>query len=194
MFEYIKGRVEDVLLDKIIIDVGGIGYRIQSTITSATDVKKGDIATIFTYLILREDEVNLYGFTTREELNMFQLLISVSKVGPKVAASALSTYTPNKLANYILNNDIQGISKAPGIGKKTAERIIVELRDKVEEYAGKIDDNDMIVSIPHQYEVVDALVALGYSNQEAEKALYSIKDNELTTEDMIKQALKLLMR
>jgi len=194
LFEYIRGRVEDVLLDKIIIDVGGIGYRIQSTITSAANVKKGDIATVFTYLILREDEVNLYGFATREELNMFQLLISVSKVGPKVAVSALSTYTPKKLANYILSKDVQGISKAPGIGKKTAERIILELRDKVEEYAGEIDDSDLIVNTSNEYEVVDALVALGYSYQEAEKALYSIKDNGLTTEEMIKQALKFLTR
>ena len=194
MFEYIRGRVEDVLLDKIIIDVGGIGYRIQSTITSVANVKKGDIATVFTYLILREDEVNLYGFATREELNMFQLLISVSKVGPKVAASALSTYTPKKLANYILSKDVQGISKAPGIGKKTAERIILELRDKVEKYAGEIDDSDLIVNTSNEYEAVDALVALGYSYQEAEKALYSIKDNGLTTEEMIKQALKFLTR
>ena len=118
MFEYIKGRVDDVYLDKIILDVGGIGYRIQSTTTSASNVVKEDTVTIYTYLVLREDEVNLYGFTTREELEMFQLLTSVTKVGPKVAISALSTYTPKKLANYILNKDITGISKAPGIGKK----------------------------------------------------------------------------
>ena len=102
MFEYIKGRVDDVYLDKIILDVGGIGYRIQSTTTSASNVVKEDTVTIYTYLVLREDEVNLYGFTTREELEMFQLLTSVTKVGPKVAISALSTYTPKKLANYIL--------------------------------------------------------------------------------------------
>ncbi|NLM04623.1 MAG: Holliday junction branch migration protein RuvA [Clostridiales bacterium] len=197
MFEYIKGRVDDVYLDKIILDVGGIGYRIQSTTTSASNVVKEDTVTIYTYLVLREDEVNLYGFTTREELEMFQLLTSVTKVGPKVAISALSTYTPKKLANYILNKDITGISKAPGIGKKTAERIILELKDKVDKYLGDTDDIDDInikMDRTHQQEVVEALTALGYSIQEAEGALLSLNSKDLSTEEMIKEALKLLMR
>jgi len=197
LFEYIKGRVDDVYLDKIILDVGGIGYRIQSTTTSASNVVKEDTVTIYTYLVLREDEVNLYGFTTREELEMFQLLTSVTKVGPKVAISALSTYTPKKLANYILNKDITGISKAPGIGKKTAERIILELKDKVDKYLGDTDDIDDInikMDRTHQQEVVEALTALGYSIQEAEGALLSLNSKDLSTEEMIKEALKLLMR
>ena len=197
MFEYIKGRVDDVYLDKIILDVGGIGYRIQSTTTSASNVVKEDTVTIYTYLVLREDEVNLYGFTTREELEMFQLLTSVTKVGTKVAISALSTYTPKKLANYILNEDITGISKAPGIGKKTAERIILELKDKVDKYLGDTDDIDDInikMDRTHQQEVVEALTALGYSIQEAEGALLSLNSKDLSTEEMIKEALKLLMR
>ncbi|SDK56676.1 Holliday junction branch migration protein RuvA [Natronincola ferrireducens] len=194
MYEYIKGTVSDVLLDKIIIEVGGIGYRIHSSLNSGSSIQKGDTVTIFTYLVVKEDEMSLYGFTTKDELHMFQQLISVSKVGPKAAVSILSTHTPKKLATHILAKDINSISKAPGIGKKTAERIIVELKDKVSQYSLVMEKEDMSIDMASHYEVVEALGALGYSKQEVEKVLHSMKDKNLSTEDMIKQALKLLMR
>ncbi|SES73892.1 Holliday junction DNA helicase subunit RuvA [Natronincola peptidivorans] len=194
MFEYIKGKVSDVIIDKIIIEVGGIGYRIFSSINSAANIKQGDNVTVFTHFVLKEDEISLYGFITRKELDMFQKLISVSKVGPKVAISILSTYSPESLANNIMNNNIANISKAPGVGKKTAERIILELKDKVKHYGLELDYDSGLDYSSSNDEVVDALISLGYHRQEAERILSSIKDNNLTTEEMIKEALKLLMK
>ncbi|AOY76936.1 Holliday junction branch migration protein RuvA [Clostridium formicaceticum] len=192
MFEYIRGKVSDVILDKIVVEVGGIGYRIHSSIHSATMAKPGETITIFTHFIVREDEMSLYGFTTKEELSMFQKLISVSKVGPKVGAAVLSTYTSAKLANFIINNDIQSISKVPGVGKKTAERIILELKDKVTHYA--IEEDDIAIETPSSYEVVEALMSLGYNRQEAQKAFDRIKEEKLSVEEMIKKALSLLIK
>ncbi|SNS34140.1 Holliday junction DNA helicase subunit RuvA [Anaerovirgula multivorans] len=194
MFEYIKGQVMDLFIDRIIIEVGGIGYRIHSTMNSTASLKSGDITTIYTHFVFKEDEMSLYGFVNKEELLMFQQLISVSKVGPKLAVSILSTYTPYKLANYILSNDINSISKASGVGKKTAERIIVELRDKVKNYNLEPDNNVHIQDYENSYEALDALVALGYNKQEAEGVLFSMETTNLTTEETIKKALKLLMR
>lgn len=193
MLEYIKGRVEDIFLDKIIIETNGIGYRINSSLVSASQVRKGDVETIYTYLVVREDEINLYGFKTREELTVFQKLLSVSKVGPKVASAILSMYNTNTLGQLIMSNNVNAISKVSGVGKKTAERIILELKDKMdishlhdlnESYHGDITNkND---------EVVEALLTLGYTKQEIYKALEGV-DDELSTEEMIKQALKRLM-
>ncbi len=132
MFEYIKGTVADVAIDRIVVEVNGIGYRINSSTHSVSDAKRGDQVIIYTHLVVREDELSLYGFTSREELVMFQKLISVSKIGPKVASGILSTYSPSKLGAYILSNDVSAIAKSPGVGKKTAERIVLELKDKID--------------------------------------------------------------
>lgn len=194
MFEYIKGKVVDLYADKIIIEVGGIGYRLYSTMYSTSNLKIGDVTTIYTHFVIKEDEMSLYGFSCRDELLLFQKLITVSKVGPKLALSILSTYTPYELSNYIVNNDSNSISKASGIGKKTAERIIVELRDKVEQYAFIKADNGYQGESHSNYEALDALIALGYNRQEAENALSTINTNNLSTEDVLKKALKLLMK
>ncbi|MFW5649409.1 MAG: Holliday junction branch migration protein RuvA [Candidatus Alkaliphilus sp. MAG34] len=193
MFEYIKGIVADITEDKIIIEANGIGYGINSTTNSISQVIKGESAVIYTHLIVREDELSLYGFTSMEELSMFQLLISVSKIGPRVASAILSTHTPSKLGSYILGKDIKSISKAPGVGKKTAERMILELKDKIDE-----------IGIEHDYvlhdegdtddEAVGALVDLGYSRLEAEKAVRSVKHEDSTIEDILKNALKSLAK
>lgn len=194
LFEYIKGKVMDLFIDRIIVEVGGIGYRIHSTMNSTASLTLGDTTTVYTHFVLKEDEMSLYGFINKEELLMFQQLITVSKVGPKLAVSILSTYTPHKLANYILSNDINSISKASGVGKKTAERIILELKDKVKNYSLEPDLNTDIQDYGKNYEVLDALVALGYNKQEAEAVLFSMETSNLTTEETIRKALKLLMR
>lgn len=194
MFEYLKGTVVDIIIDKIILEVNGIGYRINSTTNSVSKVKKGDQTAIYTHLVVREDELSLYGFTSTEELSMFHKLISVSKIGPKVASGILSTYTPNKLGAYILSNDIAAISKSPGVGKKTAERMVLELKDKIDkinvdyDYTLFNDDNK------DDDEAVQALIALGYTKVEGEKAVQAVKDTSLATEDIIKNALKWLMK
>lgn len=194
MYEYLKGMVADIVVDKIIVEVNGIGYRINSTINSASRVKKGEVTIIYTHLVVREDDMSLYGFTSREELAMFLQLISVSKIGPKVGSAILSTYTPAKLGAFILSNDIASISKSPGVGKKTAERIVLELRDKVDKT--NVDFEFTLFNDVHkdEDEAVQALVALGYSKVEAENAVRSVKDNSLATQEIIKNALKWLMK
>lgn len=194
MFEYLKGVVTDIILDKIIIEVNGIGYRVNSTMNSASNVKKGDMATIYTRMVVREDEVNLYGFTSHEELKMFQHLTSVSKIGPKVASGILSTYTPGKVGAYILSNDIASLSKSPGVGKKTAERIVLELKDKIDKTTVEYDYTLFNDENKDDNEAVEALIALGYTKMESEKAVNAVKDNSLETEDIIKNALKWLMK
>lgn len=194
MFEYIRGKIEDVFLDKIIVDVNGIGYRINSSLVSASQVRKGDLETIYTFLVVREDEINLYGFKTRDELTMFQKLLSVSKVGPKVAAAILSMYNTNTLGQFILSNNINAISKVSGVGKKTAERIILELKDKIEvsDSYEEIQIENIATENNKGEEVVEALLTLGYTKYEINKALDGLSD-DLSTEDMIKQALRRLM-
>ncbi|MBM7613876.1 Holliday junction branch migration protein RuvA [Alkaliphilus hydrothermalis] len=197
MFEYIKGNVAEILLDKIILETNGIGYRINSTMNSAGQVKKGDFAQIFTYMVVREDEISLYGFTSRRELEYFKLLISVSKIGPKVAAAILSTYSPEKLGACIVNKDINSISKAPGVGKKTAERIVLELKDKVKETPLETMGMGLMVAevdCKPDHEVLEALMALGYTKVEGEKAIKAVYTETASAEELIKKALKWLVR
>ena len=195
MFEYIKGIATEIILDKIIIEVNGIGYRINSTMNSTSQVKKGEATTVYTFLAVKEDDVSLYGFINREELDLFKLLISVSKIGPKVATGILSTYSPSKLAAYIKNNDFQAIAKAPGVGKKTAERIVLELKDKVKYFE---DENGVVVTeeivTTGSQEVLEALMALGYHRTEAEKAMLAVGHEGEKTEELIKKALKWLVK
>lgn len=194
MYEYMKGIAAEILLDKIIIEVNGIGYRINSSLNSTADVKKGEALTVYTYLAVKEDEMSLYGFVTREELMFFKQLLSVSKVGPKVATAILSTYSPKKLSSLILSNDFQAISKAPGVGKKTAERIVLELKDKVEKNE-IIEDNPFVITeISNNQEAVQALLSLGYTKLESEKALNAVAEENATTELLIKKALRWLVK
>ena len=132
MYSYIKGTVEEIYLDRIVLENNGIGYEINVSSFTAQSVQKGKDAKIFTKLIVREDDMSLCGFASRKELEMFKLLTSVSKIGPKVGLGILSCATPPQLSAYILSEDIAKLSKCPGVGKKTAERIILELKDKVE--------------------------------------------------------------
>lgn len=194
MFEYIKGVATEIILDKIIIEVNGIGYRINSSLNSTAEVKRGENLTIYTYLAVKEDEISLYGFVTKEELLFFKQLLSVSKVGPKVATAILSTFSPQKLSSLILSKDFQSISKAPGVGKKTAERIVLELKDKVENKQIVEENPFTINEVNNNQEALQALVALGYTRLEAEKALQSVAEDNATTEMLIKKALRWLVK
>ncbi len=194
MFEYLKGNIVDIIVDKIIMEVNGIGYRINSTTNSVSKVAKGEHTTIYTHLVVRDDELSLYGFTSTEELSMFQLLISVSRIGPKVASAILSTHTPSKLGAYIASKDVGLISKAPGIGKKTAERMILELKDKVDMFNIEYDHTLFNDENKDDEEALQALMALGYSRLEGEKAIHAVSSTSTETEDIIKNALKWLMK
>ena len=158
MYSYIKGTVEEINLDYIVIDNNNIGYKINVS---------SNMAKIYTKLIVREDDMSLCGFATKEEMKMFELLTSVSKIGPKVGLSILSFASPGQLGAYILSEDVAKLSKAPGVGKKTAERIVLELKDKVDknnvEFEPTLLSNEPIAV--SKDEAVDALVALGQGSR-----------------------------
>ena len=195
MYSYIKGTVEEIYLDRIVLENNGIGYEINVSSFTAQSVQKGKDAKMFTKLIVREDDMSLCGFASRKELEMFKLLTSVSKIGPKVGLGILSCATPPQLSAYILSEDIAKLSKCPGVGKKTAERIILELKDKVDKESAEFEAT-LFNQAPTGLELdeaVEALLALGYSNVEAKEAVQKFKKDGLKTEDLIKKALTYLM-
>ena len=195
MYSYIKGTIEELYLDHIVIDNNNIGYRINVSSNTLKDLQLGNMAKIYTKLIVREDDMSLCGFYDKEELKMFELLTSVSKIGPKVGLGILSFASPRQLGAYIVSEDIAKMSKAPGVGKKTAERIILELKDKIDKQNIEFEPT-LLSQAPvavSQDEAVDALIALGYSTAEAKEAVDKCKKTGLNTEDIIKKSLSYLM-
>ncbi|MEG1310824.1 MAG: Holliday junction branch migration protein RuvA [Romboutsia sp.] len=195
MYSYIKGNIEEIRLDSIVIENNNIGYKINVSSNTIKDLQIGKMAKIYTKLIVREDDMSLCGFSSQEELKMFELLTSVSKIGPKVGLAILSFASPGQLSAYILSEDIVKLSKAPGVGKKTAERIVLELKDKVDKTTAQFEAT-LLSSVPigiSQDEAVDALLALGYSTQEAKEAVGKCKKDGLNTEDIIKKSLTYIM-
>ena len=195
MYSYIKGTIEEINFDSLVIEANNIGYKINVSSNTLIDIKLGKECKIYTKLIVREDDMSLCGFGTKEELNMFELLNSVSKIGPKVALGILSFATPKQIGAYIVSEDVAKMSKAPGVGKKTAERIILELKDKIDKNNIEFEPtllNHTPVNISKD-EAVDALVALGYSTQEAKEAVDSCKKSGMNTEDIIKKSLSYIM-
>ena len=199
MFSYIKGNLEIKTKGYIVIDVNGIGYKIF--MSEPAIEKLGEIGTIvkvYTYLKVREDEMSLYGFNTNEELRMFELLLSVSGVGAKSAINILSNIEPSSFALAVITNDVNKIKSLPGIGPKSAQRIILELKDKIEtEEAISADGNlkaeEIIIDNEKISEAMSALQVLGYSRKEIEKSLEKA-DNTLSVENLIKYGLKNLSK
>lgn len=200
MYEYIKGKYIGINKDYVIIENNGIGYRVfTSGATMAEMPKVSEEVMLYLEQIVREDFIGIYGFSTREELDMFKLLLSINGVGAKAALSLLSISRINNLRYAILMGDEKHLCRAPGIGKKTAGRIILELKDKI-----KTDDVVEGVDIQEGFkdiapsnanvvgEALGALLALGYSEKEAETALKKV-DKTQTVENIIKESLKVLM-
>ena len=199
MYEYIKGTYIGINKDYIVVENNGIGYKIFTSGATMSSVPEcGNQITLYVEQIVREDFIGLYGFDSKEELAMFKLLLTVNGVGPKAALSLLSISRLNNLKYAIMTGDEKHICRGVGIGKKTAARIILELKDKLQpdELLDSIDEgsdenvgenNLMAVS-----EVLSALISLGYSEKESEKVLKNI-DKTDTVENMIKNALKALM-
>lgn len=201
MYEYIRGQFQGINKDYVVIELNNIGYKIFTSGNTISNMPKvSEEVLLYLEQIVREDFIGLYGFTTKEELEMFKLLLSINGVGAKAALSLLSISTVNNLKYAIMMGDEKHITRAPGIGKKTAQRIILELKDKLKpdelvpeegQLIEGIDDNtDYSFNIN---ETLSALVALGYTEKEAQKALEKI-DKTLSLENMIKESLKLLMR
>lgn len=196
MIAFVKGTIEEVLTDSILIDCNGVGYKVfmpSSQIEKLKDAK-GKVK-VHTYYYVREDQASLYGFMDKEGLNMFNMLIGVSGVGPKAALSILSAVPPSSLIISIITGDEKSLCKAQGVGKKMSQRIILELRDKLKDYniASSLPESEELYCENEDAEALGALLTLGYTKQEAAGALNKI-DRSLTIEEKVKQSLKLLMR
>ena len=201
MYEYIRGQFQGISKDYVVIELNNIGYKIFTSGNTMSNMPKvGDEVLLYLEQIVREDFIGLYGFTTREELEMFKLLLSINGVGAKAALSLLSISTVNNLKYAIMMGDEKHITRAPGIGKKTAQRIILELKDKLKPDELTSEEGQLVEGINDNSdysfninETLSALMALGYTEKEAQKALEKV-DKTLSIENMIKESLKLLMR
>lgn len=193
MFNYIKGKYISACDGYIVVENGGIGYNIYTSLNSITAFTSNDEIKVYTYLYLREGIADIYGFATEEEKQMFMHLLSISGVGPKAAISILSVAPSEKIALAIITGDSKLIQKAQGIGPKVAQRVVMELKDKLKGI--EINTDDMPVEIPttdNISEALSALLVLGYSESDAKKAL-SKQDSALDTEILIKAALKSML-
>ena len=200
MFYYLNGTVAHIGPYLAVIDCGGVGYACRTTNYTLSGLSKGSQAKLYTYLHVREDIFELYGFSTEGELSSFQMLLGVSGVGPKAALAILSSTTPEGLAMAIVSENEKALTCAPGIGKKIAQRIILELKDKLakgqlttssgEAFAGGVT----IIPENKTSEASAALAVLGYSQPEITTALKSLDVEQLTLEQIIKQALKRMVQ
>lgn len=196
MFAYIKGKLESKASNYVVIDVSGIGYKIfmsGSSIDKLGDL--GEVVKIHTHYYVREDNISLYGFLTDEELKMFELLLSVSGVGAKSAITMLSAITPAEFALAVITNDVSKLTKIQGVGAKTAQRLILELKDKLktEQAVNKNEKVEQAISDDNvTYEAISALQILGYNKKEIEKAFEKLDLKGLAVEDIIRKALGIL--
>ncbi|MGK9368334.1 Holliday junction branch migration protein RuvA [Melioribacter sp. Ez-97] len=193
MIGYLRGKIVSVKPTQLILDVNGVGYKLNISIATYEKVSGGEEVELHTYLVVKEDALDLYGFYNEEEKEMFELLISVSGVGPKTALGILSGIRAEEIKRAIITGDVSKIVSAPGIGRKTAERLILELKDKIktvgepEQAAGLSDISG---------DAIAALVNLGYNQKTAEKAVRAALDKNpsIALEDLIKEALSGMMR
>ncbi len=199
MFYYLNGVVAEMEANLAVIDCGGVGYACATTNYTLSQLKKGERAKLYTYMNVREDAVELFGFASQSELHSFKLLLGVSGVGPKAALSILSANTPANLAMAVVMGDEKALTAAPGIGKKIAQRIILELKDKLaKEQSSFSGDSGAIlpVAVPDDKtrEAGAALAVLGYSASEVAAALKGIDMDALPLEEIIRQALKRMVK
>ncbi len=193
MYSYIRGSLEYIGKDYVVVDVNGVGYKIFTAIPTISNTNIKEMVKMYTYLYVREDIMALYGFANPEELEMFELLISVSGVGPKAAISMLCSISPSKFALCLVTNDIKALTSAQGVGNKMAQRIILELKDKIKSEQLADEGEEYVTNDNKISEAVNALIALGYSYNEASKAVKSINQDQ-DVETIIKMALKSLVR
>ena len=201
MFYYLDGTVADLLPYLAVIDCGGVGYACKTTNNTLSSLKKGQRGKLYTYLNVGEGIFDLYGFATQNELNSFKMLLGVSGVGPKAALAILSVGTPETLAMAIVTGDEKALTVAPGIGKKIAQRIILELKDKMaKETAAGLDFSGgqgaptAPVFTSKATEAAQALAVLGYSSQESAAVLKGIDVETLPLEEIIRQALRKMVK
>lgn len=212
MLAYIKGKLEMKMTGYVVIDVGGLGYKVFMSdvgIEKLGDI--GEIVKVHTYYKVREDDISIFGFNTLEELKMFELLISVSGVGAKTALAMLATCEPTEFALAVISEDVKKLTSIPGIGAKSAQRIILELKDKIskeqqiEAIKHEINNNENNEKTTNKIqeaiennakisEAIAALQVLGYNKKEIEKAFEKLEKEQLTTEELIRKGLMFLGR
>lgn len=196
MYAYIKGELAEKLNGYVVVETGGIGYKIF--MSNPAIGKLGELHSevkVYTYYQVSEDNICLYGFNTREELSMFELLITVSGIGPKSAISMLANLEPSLFALAVINDDVKKITAVPGIGAKTAQRLILELKDKLKK-ENSLTQNETVKKAVKQEEssndAISALQILGYNKKDIENAFEKFDVGSLSTEDIIRTALKYL--
>jgi Holliday junction DNA helicase RuvA len=207
MLAYIKGTLEMKMTGYVVIDIGGLGYKVFMSDVGIEKIGNiGETVKVHTYYKVREDDISIFGFNTLEELKMFELLISVSGVGAKTALTMLAACEPSEFALAVISEDVKALTAIPGIGAKSAQRIILELKDKItkEQEIEKIkeqvntkskQENKLQEVIENNNKVAEAMAALqvlGYNKKEIEKIFTKLDKNELSTEDLIKKGLNLL--
>jgi len=202
MLAYIKGELAQKQIGYIVIDVGGLGYKVfmsESAIDELGNI--GEQVKVHTYYKVAEDDISIFGFRTQEELRMFELLISVSGIGAKTAITMLNAIEPSQFAIAVISNDIDTLKRIPGIGAKSAQRIVLELKDKIKKeqqiseltnasLEQKAKVKKVIVMDNKVQEAIDALGVLGYTRKDIDKALEQIEVQDLTIEEIIKKALR----
>lgn len=202
MYAYIKGKLDYKHNDFLVVEAGGIGYKIYTSLsTIETSGQVGSDVKLYTHLYVREDVMSLYGFMSQEELGMFELLLTVSGVGPKAAISLVSSVSPSKFGLAVITDDTKTLTKAQGIGSKMAQRIVLELKDKIkkEQLAAPAQDIgqdkvQLAKGNTRVSEAISALMVLGYTALEASKAVSAVYSEEMDLETIIKSSLKSLIR
>ena len=201
MFHYISGIAAELLPGMAVIDCGGVGFQINTSNYTLSQLKAGEKAKLYTYVYIREDILEIYGFSGKSEKRCFEMLLGVSGVGPKAALSILSVNTPEGLVMAIVTGNEKAITAAPGVGKKIAQRVILELKDKLAKETESVSFSDpsafSAVPVSDRSKLGDAsaaLAVLGYSQQEINTALKRIPVDDLSVEEIIKAALKQMMK
>ncbi len=199
MIGWLKGRLIEKHAPELLVDVNGVGYEVQAPMTTFYKLPESGEIELYTHFVVREDAQLLYGFATKDERSLFRSLIKVNGVGPKLGLAILSSIEPQVFVSCVQNDDVNALVKIPGIGKKTAERLLVEMRDRLKDWFvegdAKLSDNDLLIK-PSAANVMfneaeSALIALGYKPAEATKMIAVVKSDEIeTAEDLIKAALK----
>ena len=201
MLYHVEGTVSDIDTNLIVIDCHGIGFALNTSLNTISAVRSGEKAKLYIYESVREDAFDLFGFASKEEKRCFEMLIAISGVGPKAAISILSSNTPGALALAVLNDDVKALTNAPGIGKKIAQRIILELKDKISKESAGMDPAAVqpVPALSEQddsarSDAIAALSVLGYSMPEINRALQKLDITGLSTEQIVKQVLRAMMQ
>ena len=199
MFAYLNGVIAEKSSGNLVVDVGGVGFRCSTTYQSLMKLPETGVkAKVFTYMNVREDAIDLFGFADEEELSCFKLLLSVNGIGPKVALTILSDVTVDQFYLAVSKGDFKLLTKVPGIGPKIAQRIILELKDKVSDKGVTPSDEGILLSASSvsskNQDAISALMALGFSASEAKSAVGSLNTADMPVEDVVRIALKMLMK